>query len=287
MKRKILCLNLVLIMLFAYFAISAFAQSKNMEIYLMRANTKEAFESATTIYTYADWGEDLCKDGNAFEWSKVVVFDYDEVSQGYRCIATYELIPPKNDVKIPENGFVIAANGGNNWPDLFESANGSEWYYNAVSPSLGIPYSECPNFITPLNIANSYALDSIEVGDVIYLSGIDFADAVIDSNESEEIHYWDDSFVSNSYLSFVKPDGYIDPFAEEPSSEEPTTEEPTTEEPTTEEPTTEEPITEEPSGGGESESSTQTPYTGDADLFIFALITLIAAAGAVIIRRTR
>ena len=201
MKRTLsLILALALIVFCIPFAASA---DEELRINFMKADAVNPGEGTTTIYSYAGWGEELTKPGFTFEWSAVAVFDYDESTGGYRVTATYERQPAKSDVKIPEKGFAIAYNMGNNWPALFENATGNEWYYYA-SNTDGTPYSQCPNFVSDYNEANGAVIAGLQIGDIFYLVGCDLAHATVRDNGK---NYWEEGYESGTYITSVKPTG--------------------------------------------------------------------------------
>ena len=216
--KKIVALALSVVMVLACFCVFAVADDEAVKIPVYKINPEYYYEGCVAIYTH-ERGDVLGQEGQNFAWWNVRVFDYDEATGGYKCT---EVLPgdgtDKTNTAIPENGFVLGANGGNNWPQLFSEATGSEWYYNE-SNNEGIPYKDCPNYNTEHVIAALALIANVNVGDIYYLDGISLDNADLNTNEDgETIFYYSDNFVSNAFLSSVKPDKAV---VEEPSKEDP------------------------------------------------------------------
>ena len=77
-----------------------------------------------------------------------------------------------------------------------------------------------PQFYNTEHVIAALALiANVKVGDIYYLDGISLDNADLNTNEDgETIFYYSDNFVSNAFLSSVKPDKAV---VDEPSKEEP------------------------------------------------------------------
>ncbi len=63
-------------------------------------------------------------------------------------------------------------------------------------------------------------MKTIKVGDIYYLDGVSIENSAINTNASEEIHYYDDTFESYSFLTSVKPTTTpVEESSEEPSEQ--------------------------------------------------------------------
>ena len=216
--KKIVALALSVVMVLACFCVFAVADDEAVKIPVYKINPEYYYEGCVAIYTH-ERGDVLGQENQNFAYWTIRVFDYDEATGGYKCIVSdTEMGKDKTNTEIPENGFVLGANGGNNWPQLFSEATGSEWYYND-SNDEGIPYKDCPNYNTEHVIAALALIANVNVGDIYYLDGISLDNADLNTNEDgETIFYYSDNFVSNAFLSSVKPDKAV---VDEPSKEEP------------------------------------------------------------------
>ena len=107
---------------------------------------------------------------------------------------------------IGEGQIVVEANTGNDWPSLFEGATGDEWYYSS-SNGNGIPYSECPNFISAHVSAWYNNIAAMAVGSYYTLVGCDVADPsvdanyVVDFNTDSSYGYTNEDYVTYTYLT--------------------------------------------------------------------------------------
>ena len=216
--KKIVALALSVVMVLACFCVFAVADDEAVKIPVYKINPEYFYEGCVAIYTH-ERGDVLGQENQNFAYWTIRVFDYDEATGGYKCIVSdTEMGKDKTNTEIPENGFVLGANGGNNWPQLFSEATGSEWYYND-SNDEGIPYKDCPNYNTEHVIAALALIANVNVGDIYYLDGISLDNADLNTNEDgETIFYYSDNFVSNAFLSSVKPDKAV---VDEPSKEDP------------------------------------------------------------------
>lgn len=112
--KKIVALALSVVMVLACFCVFAVADDEAVKIPVYKINPEYYYEGCVTIYTH-ERGDVLGQEGQNFAWWNVRVFDYDEATGGYKCT---EVLPgdgtDKTNTAIPENGFVLGANGGNN-----------------------------------------------------------------------------------------------------------------------------------------------------------------------------
>ena len=160
-------------------------------------------EGTTAILT----GE---KVGASLLWWQVLVFEPDTESGGYKCITktSADGETDKTQLVIPAGGFAVGTNTGNNYPDLYENDPTKE------------EYKDKPNYITEANQAAYAAVAATEVGDIVYLVGIDLEKGTIDDNASDELLWYQDGYVSNAKLTFTKPsDSATDESENEPADE--------------------------------------------------------------------
>ena len=202
--KKIIAIALSVVMVLACLSVFAVADDA-VKIPVYRIDPEYYLEGCVAVYT-SERGEILGQEGQNFAWWTVLVFDYDEATGGYKCTASLAADgTDKTNTAIPANGFVIGANGGNNWPELFATATGSEWFYNE-SNNEGIPYSECPNYNTAHIEAALALIKAVQVGDIYYLDGVSLDNKDLNTNEDgETIFYYSENFQSNAFLSSVKP----------------------------------------------------------------------------------
>ena len=170
----------------------------------------------------------------------------------------------KYQTAIPSNGFVVAHNTGNNWPELYAS-----------DPVTYAAYKDAPNYVTDANNAAGTALKALAVGDIVYLSGIDLENSEIDDNSTEELLWYMDGYSSNAKLTFTKPSGEPGDESSDESSEAEPSDEPS----------------DEPSGDSEpadeSKTESSAPDTGDAGVIALVVMAAIASAAAVTVIRRR
>lgn len=111
--------------------------------------------------------------GTYFTWWRIAVFEYSDDADAYVVTAlslTASGSAPKN-AYIPEDGFVLAVNLGNDYGDI--------------------------NYQNDIATNTYYALDNVKVGDKAYLVGIDLAAGRIDKSSHD---YWDKNFTTNAYI---------------------------------------------------------------------------------------
>ena len=173
-------------MILPIFSINATAANSEFKLGLNAINctTKEGHSA---IYT-SKWGKTLISGslGTNLAWNRVAVFDWDDTKNAFVVTDICNNVgnTAQKDVLIPENGFVISVNLGNDY-----------------SGSGGINYTN--------KIANEtyYALDKLEIGMTAYVKGVDFTNSKLDVTGG--IHYSSD-FKSNAYVYInTKPEGEV------------------------------------------------------------------------------
>ncbi|MDD4124632.1 MAG: discoidin domain-containing protein [Eubacteriales bacterium] len=147
-------------------------------------------------------------------WRDAVMFELDEETGAYKAIAVYASAGTGPDWTIGENQFVVESNCGNDWPTLFSTAVGTEWYYDGIN-FQDVPYSECPNFINAKNQAWDAVLKTISVGDLYTLVGIDLSAPEVIANYAVDANYdhitYNDTYETYSYLTpYVEPGEEVD-----------------------------------------------------------------------------
>lgn len=150
-------------------------------------------EGVTAILTGETVGVDLV-------WWQILIFESDSASGGYKCIDKQpgDGKTSKANLAIPDGGFAVGSNTGNNYPSLAEEYPDNESYKNK------------PNYITEANQAAFAAVQATEVGDIVYLVGIDLEKGTIDDNASDELKWYEEGYRSNAKLAFTKPAGTTD-----------------------------------------------------------------------------
>ena len=186
MKTKLLLslLFFSLILPLLSFSVNAENDSFKLGLNAINCTTKEGHSA---IYT-SKWGKTLISNslGTNLAWNRIAVFDWDDEKNAYIVTEVCNNVgnTALKDVIIPENGFVVSVNLGNDY-----------------SGSGGINYTN--------KIANEtyYALENLEIGMTAYVKGVDFINSKIDVSGS--IHYASD-FKSNAYIYInTKPEGEI------------------------------------------------------------------------------
>ena len=133
-------------------------------------------EGHCALYT-PEWGHTI-RDGNSYtdlSWHRVAVFDWDEHKETYvvkRISLNVGSSVPK-DAVIPENGFVIVVNLGNDY-----SASGG---INYTNPTATQAYN---------------AFEGLCVGAPVWLTGVDLEEGTIDAAGL----YYGDDFVTNARI---------------------------------------------------------------------------------------
>ena len=111
--------------------------------------------------------------GSYFTWWRIAVFEYSDDADAYVVTAlslTASGSAPKN-AYIPEDGFVLAVNLGNDYGNID--------YRNEIAAST---YN---------------ALEKVKIGDKAYLVGLDLAAGRIDKSS---LDHWDNNFTTNAYI---------------------------------------------------------------------------------------
>lgn len=256
---------LMVFMMIAACAVTSYAAKADITI--NNVNNSGA-EGVTAVFTPA-FGETMAGSSETLasdlKWWAIAVFEADEASGGYKCTAVnFEMNVDKYQTAIPSNGFVVAHNTGNNWPELYAS-----------DPVTYAAYKDAPNYVTDANNAAGTALKALAVGDIVYLSGIDLENSEIDDNSTEELLWYMEGYSSNAKLTFTKPSGEPGDESSAESSEAEPSDEPS----------------DEPSGDSEpadeSKTESSAPDTGDAGVIALVVMAAIASAAAVTVIRRR
>ena len=149
------------------------AANLTSDIGIMYVGAPGVYEGVTTLVTEVGT--------HNFSWDKAVLLE--KVADNvYEVIATAPGDGKDHNLAI-ENAdqLIVAANGGNNWPSLFETANGTEWFYNS-SNSHGVAYVECPNFCSEHIGAWFANVGKMEIGSYYKFVGIDPTAPAVDAN---------------------------------------------------------------------------------------------------------
>lgn len=185
-------------------------------------------------------------------WRTAVLFELDSETGAYKVKEVYASAATGPNWTIGENQFVIDANGGNNWPELFKTATGNEWYYS-TSNNQSVPYKDCPNFVNDKEQAWGTILGSVNVGDLYALVGVDVNNPVINANYPVDETY---AYITNN--ADYKTYSYLTPYIEG--------------------------VTDTSS---KPESQPETPDTGDIKIVVFAILSVITLGGIVVVAKKR
>ena len=186
-------------------------------------------------------------------WRTAVLFELDSKTGAYKAIEVYASAATGPNWIIGENQFVVDANGGNNWPELFASATGNEWYYS-TSNMQSIPYKDCPNFINDKEQTWGTILGSIKVGDLYALVGVDVDNPAIIANYPVDETY---AYITNN--ADYKTYSYLTPYIEG--------------------------VTDTSKVVSTPESG--TPATGDIKIIVYAILSVVTLAGIVVVAKKR
>ncbi|MEG2118240.1 MAG: hypothetical protein RRY76_03455 [Clostridia bacterium] len=257
--KKILSFLLLAILITSAFTLATFAaeDAKEIKISISHVDDPVYYEGVTVLFTAAMTDDQLGT--NTYDWWTVATFDYDKTTGGYKVTKVELGDGVAKKLEIPANGFVVAANTGNNWPEIFKNPDPNAWYYSA-SNVMGVPYKDCPNFITERNTANVTALAALKAGDIFYLSNLNLANPKVDSNaDGKDIFWYSDNYETKSLLTSVKP-AVVDPSESTPASSQ---------------------------TSSQTSSQKPTPGTSDNGIVAIAVIASLAIAGAVIVKKSR
>ncbi len=174
------------------------AANLTSDIGIMYVGAPGVYEGVTTLVTEVGT--------HNFSWDKAVLLE--KVADNvYEVIATAPGDGNSHNLVI-ENAdqFIVAANGGNNWPALFETAAGTEWFYNG-SNSHGVAYKECPNFCSEHIGAWFANVGKMEIGSYYKFVGIDPTAPAVDANYAVDYEkdpaygYTKSDYVTYSFLT--------------------------------------------------------------------------------------
>ncbi len=117
-------------------------------------------EGVTAVLTGETVGAELY-------WWYVLTFEPDSASGGYKCVDKKTIgegeetgTISKKDMVIPAGGFAIGSNTGNDYPSIGQT--------------------DKPNYVTAANNAAFNAVQATEVGDIVYLVGVDLEKGTIE-----------------------------------------------------------------------------------------------------------
>lgn len=192
MKGKKFFAAIVSVLLSAAAVISAIPASADDSIVLpINALDKQGAEGHALILTRKT-GTALPNAGNYFTWWRTAVFEYSDDAEAYVVTAlslTASGSAPKH-CYIPEDGFVLAVNIGNDYGNID--------YRNTISKTT---YD---------------ALESLKIGDKAYVTGMDLQKGTIDISAG---NYWEDGFTSNAKIYIGKAPEGVDVYSHDRSAE--------------------------------------------------------------------
>lgn len=166
------------------FNVASAENSVKLGLNAINCTTKEGHSA---IYT-SKWGKTLISGnlGTNLAWNRIAVFDWDDDKNAFVVTDVCNNVgnTALKDVLIPENGFVISVNLGNDY-----------------SGSGGINYTN--------KIANDtfYGLESLQIGMTAYVKGVDFENSKIECSSGN--HYASDFKSDAAVYINTKPDGEI------------------------------------------------------------------------------
>lgn len=137
-------------------------------------------------------------------WRNVAVLEYDEEKDAFKVTQVVLSSGTSFSYTVGENEIIVDSNTGNDWPALFATANGTEWFYNDAG-FHGIPYSECPNFVNDKNTTWMNNIGAMAVGDyyTLFPGFIIFEDeflTVANYSVDAEFGYLNDDYTTYCYL---------------------------------------------------------------------------------------
>lgn len=185
-------------------------------------------------------------------WRTSVLFELDSETGAYKVVEVFLSAATGPDWTIGENQFVVDANGGNNWPELFATATESDWFFS-TSNMQSVPYKDCPNFINDKEQAWGTILAGVQVGDLYALRGVNVAEPAIVANYPVDETY---AYITNNakYETY----SYLTPYIEG--------------------------VTDTSS---KPESQPETPATSDSKIFVFAILFVVTLGGIVVVAKKR
>lgn len=191
--KKVIVLLLTATMLCMAFTVGGYAYgATDGKLTVTHIDDSFDLEGAGMILTPAT-GKTIGTKGT-FAWWVVVVFDWDTDQNAYIVKQVNSAMnSDKSSIEIPETGFVYCVNTGNNWPELY-----------AQDPTTYAAYKDKPNYKNDAaNNSFNYAA-AITVGSKAYLYCTDILNSTVENNGK---NWYDDAYVSNSYIKIGSPDG--------------------------------------------------------------------------------
>lgn len=178
MHMKKLC-PVIMAVLLSMTALAAIPVSASGEGIVLGVNGLDTYGSeGHSLILTRKTGMSVPNVGSYFTWWRIAVFEYSDDADTYVVTAlslTASGSAPKN-AYIPEDGFVLAVNLGNDYGNID--------YRNEIA-------------------TNTYnALDKVKLGDKAYLVGLDLAAGRIDKSS---LDHWDKGFTTNAYIYINEP----------------------------------------------------------------------------------
>lgn len=187
--KKVLAVILILIISAAFFIIPTSADNDIvLGINGLDATGTEGHSLVLTRKT----GMTLPNIGNYFTWWRTVVFEYSDEAQAY-VVTALSLTASGSAPKccyIPEDGFVLAVNTGNNYGNI--------------------------NYQNPIANATYAAVANLKIGDKAYVTGMDLAKGTIDKSN---LDHWNPSFTSNAKIYINKVPSGVEVYSPDRSTE--------------------------------------------------------------------
>ncbi len=192
MKKTVACI-MMLILLIPMFSLLPSAYGKgDQKMVVTHMNYDATAEGIAAIYTPAQ-----CKtlgDKGNFAWWTVVVCEWDSDAKVYTVKSVNaKMNSDKSNTVVPENGFVYAANVGNNWPQLVKDD----------SATYG-QYADKPNYTSERVTSSINLAAELAAGDKVYLYGCDVLNATASTNGKL---WYEDGYESYAYMKKGSPDG--------------------------------------------------------------------------------
>lgn len=163
-------------------------------LFISHIDPDEEYEGAGVIWTHMDISGGWCHHA-AFE----------PVEAGSNLYRLVEFVPGDGSarrVSVPEGGFVLSANEGNNWPALMADKIGDgssgEWYDDEKHLYM-------PNYKEANALALFDLLPRLSVGEVYLFEGLDLSNPVIPTS-TPELDYWDPDYKTTATIALASKD---------------------------------------------------------------------------------
>lgn len=178
------------------FSVSAYG-SEDGKLAITHINTFDP-EGAGVIFT-PTIGDTVL---HALTYWVLVTFDWDSAENCFKVTKVQSTTGDKSNTEIPKTGFVYGVNTGNNYPYLYEQTGDSR-------------YKGKPNYVNDRTSKSYQYAKTLAVGTKAYLYRVNLIDDVIDVRGDK---WYEDSFVTNSYIKIGTPDPTGTPY--DPSNPE-------------------------------------------------------------------